>query len=185
MIRTPLLAASFLALVCLPAFAAETVCGVKADSGAKGHQAAFGDITAICQSGGACELATQHRKKDAPNGWSHAVSVVRDKTGASWRVLLTATEPAADRANPFILVVDRDPGIYVPPTRIKGGGSASNFVVEAANDVVAGFKPGKQLEWLYYEKDNPPEIHNAVLPLKGIKAALDWADCMQKPAPKK
>lgn len=184
MIRQLLVTALTTAAIFVPAVRAESVCGTKTEKTAKASRASFTDVVASCQSGGACEVATYHKKPDAPNGWSHAVLLVREKAGAAWRVNLTATAPTVDKANPFILVVDRDPGIYVPPTRIKSGASLGNYLIEGANDVVDGFKPGKQLEWLYYEKDNPPQIHNAVMPLKGIKAALDWVDCVQQ-APKK
>lgn len=180
MIRMLLVAAVTTAAFAVPMAAADTVCGVKTEKTEKGTRATFGDVAASCVASGACEVAAYHRKAGAPNGWSHAVVLTREKADAAWRVLLTATVPTADRANPFILVVDRDPGIYVAPTRIKSS-AGGNFQIDGANDVVAGFRPGKQLEWLYYEKDNPPEIHNAVMPLKGIKAALDWVDCVQQP----
>ena len=155
---------------------AEQICGASVHSRFGETRAYFRDVLTACR----------------PDNYCSAVIALATDGGAAYRQQLRIARPAPDAPYVVELVgVDPMPAGDGAPMSLQFGATKIDLVSAPtspgtnefrvsdhamADDLVARMRLGRVARWTYQTAAGPAQ---AEFPLNGVKAALDWLDCMQ------
>ena len=181
--KSGLLLAVLASAVAAPAFAEEQ-CGIAVTHRYGETRAAFTDVLAGCDKDGACYVSASKIDKSLPANFSHQLRFLQAKGSDKLGLKLTAVEPMADLKGAMVLSYGS--------IKLDLGGALETrenvvndyYVKDAAKaDELARTLIAKtnKVRWLYQNEKGGAEVI-ADIPLRGATKALEWIQCMVKPA---
>jgi len=165
---------------------AKTMCGEKTHMKFGETRIYARNYIGTCRPDGSCAAVTYKlnagtKKRDAPLGWDHRLTITRKTSDAPWRIVLTAVSVIPDISEGISMKTDSDDADAVPYEFLRPEQAINELSIDTKlSDIfITKFKAGNNVRWSYTVK-NSGDKASTVFSLVGLTRTMKWLGCMEK-----